>query len=154
MSIKEELAAELRDAMKTRDVARREVIRMIDTEVAIARSAPGFSGEVDDNLYRQVIASYAKKMDKARQEYEGYGDRGAEMVAKLNWEVDYLSRWLPKKLDEEATRRIVRQAIADLGVEGDPKASGRVIGQVMKAHKDEVDGGLVNRLVAGELGSN
>jgi uncharacterized protein YqeY len=154
MSIKEELAAELRDAIKSRDAARREVLRIIDTEVALARSAPGFKGEVDDNLYRQVIASYSKKMDKARQEYEGYGDRGAEMVAKLGWEVEYLSRWLPKKLDEAATRSIVRQAIVDLGVSGDPKASGRVIGQVMKAHKDVVDGGLVNRLVGEELASS
>ncbi len=154
MSIKEELATELREAMKSRDARRREVIRMIETEVAMARSAPGFRGEVDDDLYRQVIASYSKKMDKARQEYEGYGDRGAEMVAKLGWEVDYLSRWLPQKLDEEATRNLVRHAIAALGVGGDPKASGRVIGQVMKAHKDEVDGGLVNRLVTEELSSS
>lgn len=154
MTIKEELAAELRDAIKSRDAARREVLRIIDTEVALARSAPGFKGEVDDSLYRQVIAGYSKKMDKARQEYEGYGDRGAEMVAKLGWEVEYLSRWLPKKLDEAATRRIVRQAIDDLGVSGDPKASGRVIGQVMKAHKDVVDGGLVNRLVGEELASS
>jgi len=154
MSIKEELAAELRDAMKTRDAGRREVIRIIETEVALARSAPGFTGEVDDNLYRQVIASYSKKMDKARLEYEGYGDRGAEMVAKLGWEVQYLSRWLPMKLDEEATRSIVRRAIAELGVGGEPKASGRVIGQVMKTHKNQVDGGLVNRLVAEELAAS
>jgi uncharacterized protein YqeY len=38
-----------------------------------------------------------------------------------------------------------------LGVAGNPKASGRVIGQIMRTHKDEVDGGLVNRLVAETL---
>lgn len=154
MSIKEELAAELRDAMKQQDVARRELIRIIDTEIALVRSAPGFSGEVDDDLYRRVIASYAKKMDKARVEYEGYGDRGAEMAAQLAWEVGYLARWLPRKLDEEATRRLVNETIAELQVAGDPKASGRVMGQIMKAHKDQVDGGLVNRLVAEELAAS
>jgi uncharacterized protein YqeY len=73
------------------------------------------------------------------------------MAEKLGWEVEYLSRWLPKKLDEESTAILVRSTIEELGVAGDPKASGRVIGQIMRTHKDEVDGGLVNRLVAETL---
>jgi uncharacterized protein YqeY len=151
MTIKEELNAELKDAMKARDARRRDVIRMIETEVTLARSAPGFKGEVDDALYRKVIAAYAKKMEKAKGEFEEAGDRGAAMVEKLSWEVEYLSRWLPTKLDEESTAALVSAAIAELGVAGDPKASGRVIGQIMKEHKDEVDGALVNRLVAEAL---
>jgi len=150
VTIKEELIAELREAMKQKDVARRELIRIIDTEVTLVRSASGFSGEVDDDLYRKVIAGYAKKMDKARAEYEELGDRGAEMARKLAWEVEYLSRWLPSKLDEAATRQLVQKAIAELGAT-DPKAAGRVIGEIMKSHKKEVDGALVNRLVAAEL---
>ena len=151
MTMKEELNAELKDAMKARDARRRDVIRMIETEVTLARSAPGFKDEVNDALYRKVIAAYAKKMEKAKGEFEEAGDRGAAMVEKLAWEVEYLGRWLPKKLDEESTAALVAAAIAELGVAGDPKASGRVIGQIMKEHKDEVDGALVNRLVAEAL---
>ncbi|HKX75454.1 MAG TPA: GatB/YqeY domain-containing protein, partial [Acidimicrobiia bacterium] len=108
MTIKEELRAELHDAMRQKDAPRRELIRIIETEVTMARTSPDFTGEVDDDLYRRVIAAYAKKMDKARAEFEQGGERGAEMAAKLAWEVDYLSRWLPKKLDEAATRELVR----------------------------------------------
>jgi hypothetical protein len=151
MTIKEELNAELKDAMKARDARRRDVIRMIETEVTLARSAPGFKGDIDDALYRRVIAAYAKKMEKAKGEFEEAGERGAAMAEKLGWEVEYLSRWLPKKLDAESTAALVSNAIAELGVAGDPKASGRVIGQIMKEHKDEVDGALVNRLVAEAL---
>lgn len=150
-TIKEQLSEELKDAMKTRDVNRRDVIRLIETEISLARSAPGFKGEVNDDLYRQVISSYSKKMDKARAEYLELGPRAEEMARKLGWEVDYLSRWLPTKLDEASTEVLVRTTISELGVEGEPKAAGRVIGQIMKAHKDEVDGGLVNRLVAAAL---
>ena len=150
-TIKEQLSEELKDAMKTKDVDRRDVIRMIESEVSLAKSAPGFKGEVNDDLYRQVIASYSKKMDKARAEYLELGPRGEEMARKLGWEVGYLSRWLPTKLDQESTEALVREAISELGVAGDPKAAGRVIGHIMKNHKDEVDGGLVNRLVAAAL---
>jgi uncharacterized protein YqeY len=151
MSIKEELAEELRDAMRAQDRARRDVIRQVETEVAVARSQPGFEGEVDDDLYRTVIAAYVKKMDKARDEYVEIGERGAAMAEKLGFEVEYLSRWLPSKLDESATRELVRSAIAELGVAGDEKAAGRVTGQVMKSHGQDVDGGLVNRIVREEL---
>lgn len=151
MSIQEELTAELRSAMKEKDAARRDVIRQVQTEVATAKSHPDFSGEIDDALYQKVIASYVKKMDKSREEYAALGERGEQMADKLAFEVEYLSRWLPQKLDEEATRRLVVEAIADLGVAGDEKAAGRVTGHLMKSQGDDLDGGLVNRLVREEL---
>lgn len=150
MTIQEELAAELKDAMKSGDSARRAVIRQVQTEVALARSAPGFRGEVDDDLYRRTIVSYVKKMEKARKEFEALGERGADQAAKLAYEVEYLSRWTPKLAGEEETRALVRAAIAELGVD-DPKMAGRVTGHIMKSGA-EVDGGLVNRLVREELG--
>jgi uncharacterized protein YqeY len=73
------------------------------------------------------------------------------MAAKLAFEVEYLSKWLPEKLGEEETRSLVSAAIADLGVDGDEKAAGRVIGELMKTHGKDLDGGLVNRLVREEL---
>ena len=151
MSIREELANELRDAMRAKDGPRRDVIRQIETEVSVARSEPGFSGEVDDDLYRRVIGAYVKKMDKTRQEYLEMGDRGVPLAAKLGYEVDYLSRWLPQKLDEAQTRDLVRKTIEDLGVAGDEKAAGRVTGQLMKEHGKDLDGGLVSRLVREEI---
>ena len=76
MAIHDELAAELRDAMRTRDRRRMDVIRQVETELARARTEAGFHGEVDDALYRRVIAAYTKKMDKARLEFEAAGERG------------------------------------------------------------------------------
>ncbi len=151
MTIREEFARELKDAMKARDGRRRDVIRQIETEVATLKSAPGFSGEIDDAFYQKVIASYVKKMDKSREEYAGYGERGAAMAEKLAFEVDYLSRWLPQKLDEAATRSLAVEAIEELGVAGDANAAGRVIGHLMKTRGGDLDGGLVSRIVREEI---
>ena len=151
MSIREELAAELRSAMKEKDAPRRDVIRQVQTEVATARSQPDFTGDVDDAFYQKVIASYVKKMDKSREEYAAMGERGEQMADKLAFEVEYLSRWLPQKLDDEATRRLVVETIEELGAAGDEKAAGRVTGHLMKTRGDDLDGGLVNRLVREQL---
>jgi uncharacterized protein len=152
MTIAEELAAELKEAMLAKDAARRDVIRQVRSEISLARTAPGFDGDDGDEFHQRVIGSYVKKMLKSLVEYEGLGERGRPMAEKLRFEVEYLGRWLPSRLDEEATVALVERTITDLGVGGDPAAGGRVIGAIMKSHKDEVDGGLVNRLVRERLG--
>ena len=154
MSIHDELSAELRDAMKAKDRPRTNVIRQIETEVSVARAAPGFISDDDDDdtLYLATIVGYVKKMDKARREYEAAGDRGAEHAEKLAWEIRYLARWLPQVLGIEETRRTVKAAIAELKAH-DPKMTGRVIGHVMKNSGKDLDGALVNRIVREELGA-
>jgi hypothetical protein len=151
MTIREELGAELRDAIKTGDKLRRDAIRQVETEVSTAKSRPDFSGDVDDDLYRTVIASYVKKMDKSRAEYEDFGERGKAMAEKLRFEVEYLSRWLPQKLDEAQTRALVRETIAELGLAGDEKATGRLIGHLMTSRGEDLDGAMVNRIAREEL---
>ncbi len=147
MTIHEELVLELRDAMRAADKPRRDVIRQIETEVTMVRSSAGFSGEVTDATYIDVMSSYAKKMQKSIDEYRALGERGTAMADKLAYEVEYLGRWLPKKLGEAETRALAEGVIAELGVEGDERASGRVVGHLMKTHKDDLDGGLANRVV-------
>lgn len=154
MTIKEQLSAELKDAMLAKDARRRDVIRQVQSEISLATSEAGFKGEADDALYEQVISSYVKKMKKSKEEYENLGERGRAMAEKLGYEVEYLNRWLPQKLDEETTRELVKVSIASLGVAGDEKAAGRVIGALMKEHGDDLDGGLVNRIVRQELASD
>ncbi len=150
MTIQEQLAADMKKAMKAGDKPTLNVIRQIQSEVAVAKAAPGFTGEVDDELYRSIIASYTKRMRKAKGEFEAAGDRGAEQAAKLAFEIDYLSRYLPQQLDEAQTRELVRETIGRLGAT-DPKESGKVIGAVMRSGAD-LDGALVAKIVREELG--
>jgi uncharacterized protein YqeY len=145
MSIHDDLRSELKDALRARDRARLDVIRQIETEVARVRSEPGFEGDVDDAVYGKVIAAYIKRMDKARREYVEAGERGKPLADKLAFEIDYLGRWLPSRLGEEETRRLVDDAIDELGASA-PGDAGKVVGHVMRAHGDAVDGALVNRL--------
>jgi hypothetical protein len=151
MTIQEQMTSELRSAMKEKDALRRDVIRQVQTEVATAKTQPDFTGDVDDALYERVIAAYVKKMDKTREEYAALGERGEQMADKLAFEVEYLSRWLPEKLDETQTRKLVQETIVELGAAGDEKAAGRVTGHLMKTHGKDLDGGLVSRLVRDEL---
>lgn len=151
MSIKDELSEELKDAMRARDRVRLDAIRQINSEIGRKTTEPGFRGPADDDLYREVIAAYTRKMGKAVEEYEGYGERGAETAAKLRAEIEFLQRWLPEAPSDEEVAAVVDRAIAELGVE-DPKQAGRVIGHVMKSNPG-LDGATVNRVVRERLGA-
>ena len=89
-------------------------------------------------------------MSKSKAEYDAMGDNGADQAAKLAFEIDYLGKYLPTVLDEDATRALVDKAIADLGADANTPA-GQVIGAVMRSGQD-LDGTLVNRLVNETLG--
>ena len=152
MTIRDELQDELKDAMRTHDRNRSDVVRQINSEVSRAVKAPGFKGEADDELYRKTISSYAKKMSKALTDYESYGDRGAQAAAKLRFEVEYLGRWLPKAVSAEEIAVFIDTAVQELDA-SDMKAMGRVMGHLMKEHPG-LDGSTVSRLLRARLSSD
>ena len=151
MTIAEQLKQDQIAAMRSRDKATLNAIRSIQAEVATAKAAPGFSGEVDDDLYVRTISTYVKRITKSRTEYDAMGERGAEQVGLLTFEIDYLARYLPKTLDEAATTELVARTIAELGADENTPA-GKVIGAVMRSG-ESVDGALVNKIVREELES-
>lgn len=150
MPIQQDLRQRLTAAMKARDARTANLIRMLETRVTERRTAKGFTGQVDDALYLEVIAAYKKSMEKARAEYEAVGERGREQVEELGFEIEYCEQFLPKQLSDDELRDAVQTAIAELGI-SDPKQAGRVIGAVMKHHKDRVDAGRVKAMAEAQL---
>ena len=146
MSLYESLEQKLHEAIKARDLRSADCFRMLKAKLIEKRTSPGFKGELTDAIVREVAATYVKQLSRSIQEFEKAGDAGREHIEKIKWEVEFFSDYLPKHLDEGATRKIVEEAIAQSGVT-DPGQSGRIIGVVMKSHKDEVDPVLVRKLI-------
>jgi uncharacterized protein YqeY len=151
MSIEEELTTRLKQAMRDKNARELGVLRMVKTQGQAARTAPGFEGETDDAFWTDVIARYVKQQKKALVEFAKGGEQGAENVAQIEYEVEYLAPFLPAQLGEEEVRALVRQGIAETGAAG-AKMAGKVIGWVMKGHRDQVDAALVKRIATEELG--
>jgi len=145
MGLEETLNDALTTAIKDRDMQTAAVVRMLKTRVMERRTAKGFAGAVDDALVLDVIGAYRKQLQKAIAEYEKVGERGAAQVDALRFEVAFCERYLPRGLDPDALRALVRERLATLGVT-DPKQVGRVVGDVMKTHKGQVEAADVKRL--------
>ena len=147
MALIDELSAALKEAMKAKDKPKLDAIRQVQTEIAKKKSEKG--EEATDELVLGVISSYVKKMTKAVEEYKSLGDRGIEMAEKIQFEIDFLSGWLPEQLSEEDVAKLVDEVLADLG-EVDMSQMGRIIGAVM-AKGEGIDGSVVSKLVKEKL---
>ena len=145
MALEQQLNDTLTKAMKEKDAPTADVVRMIKSKIGERRTAKGFSGTVDDPLVLDVIGAYRKQLQKALVEFEKVGERGAAHAAQLRFELAFCERYLPKGMDETALRALVRERLDTLKI-ADAKQVGRLIGDVMKTHKGQVDATEVKRV--------
>jgi uncharacterized protein YqeY len=145
MALEQTLTDTLTQAIKAKDTRTADVVRMLKTKIQERRTAKGFSGAVDDALVLDVIGAYRKLLQKALAEYEKVGERGAAQAAQLRFEIEFCERYLPRTMDEAAARALVRERIAALGI-SDPKQAGRLVGDIMKTHKGQVEAAELKRI--------
>ena len=145
MAIEQQLTDALKQSMREKDTRTSNVVRMIKTKVTERTTSKGFAGQVDDALLVDVIGAYRKQLQKALAEYEKVGDRGAQQAEELKFEIAFCERYLPKGMDEGALRELVRERISALSI-ADAKQIGRLVGDVMKTHKGQVEPGDVKRV--------
>jgi len=145
MSLEQTLTETLTQAIRDKDSRVADVVRMLKSRITERRTAKGFSGQVDDALVLDVIAAYRKSLQKALPDYEKAGERGQAQAAQLRFEIEFCERYLPRGMDDTALRALVRERLGALGVT-DAKQVGRVVGDVMKTHKGQVEAGDVKRI--------
>ena len=145
MTLEQQLTDELTQAIRAKDTRTADVVRMLKTRLQERRTAKGFSGQVDDALVTDVIGAYRKQLQKALAEYDKLGERGAAQAAQLRFEIAFCERFLPKGLDATALRTLVQERAKALGVT-DAKQIGRLVGDVMKTHKGQVDAADVKKI--------
>jgi len=145
MGLEQTFDETLKQAMKDKDTRTMDVVRMIKTRLGERRTAKGFTGDVDDALVLDVIGAYRKQLQKALGEFEKAGDRAAAHVAQLRFELAFCDRFLPRRMDEATVRTLVRERLTALGL-SDPKHVGRLVGDIMRTHKGQVEAADVKRI--------
>jgi uncharacterized protein YqeY len=146
MSLETQIGDLLKEAMRSKDLRTADTIRMIKTKHMERRTAAGFKGPLDDALWLEVITAYQKQLKKAREEYAALGVKGAPFLPQLDFEIEFCARFLPTAAGEDEVRAAVREAVARMAVK-DPRQAGKVMGEIMKAHKGLFDPQMVKRIV-------
>jgi uncharacterized protein YqeY len=146
MSLIAGIEAQLKDAMKERDAARRDALRLI---LHALRSA---QKEIQRPLHDEEELQVLQRERKRRQEaVEAYRAAGRDELAEVEQhELEVLEEFMPEPLTEDDLERIVDDAIAENGATS-LRDLGRVMADVMPQIAGRADGSYVSQLVREKL---
>ena len=147
MSLKDQLNADMKEAMKAKQSERLGTIRQLRS--AIKNKEIELGRELDDEAVIGVVGTQVKQRREAAQMYRD--NQRPELAAKEEAELAVLQGYLPAQMSEDEIRQVVREVIAEVGASS-PKDMGKVMPQVMARTKGAAEGKLVNQLVRELLG--
>jgi uncharacterized protein YqeY len=150
MSLHDRIDADLTAAMKRRDRATLDALRMLRaslTNRAVADGTPP-NTRLSDEVVQAVLATEVKRRREAATAFRDGGRE--ESALKEEAEAEVYAVYLPVQLDDTELRAMVDATIAQLGASG-PRDAGDVIREVLAEAAGRVDGGRVATLVREQL---
>jgi uncharacterized protein YqeY len=147
--ISEKIKQDIKEAMKSGDNVRRDVLRMIESMVKNVEIEKGKreAGLTEDEIIEVISRAVKQRKDSASQYLAG---GRAELADREQEEIEIILAYLPKQLEEIELIRIIKGVILTVGVIGKNDV-GKVIGQVMNQVRGRADGNLVRTIVQKEI---
>ena len=144
MSLKEQLMADYKEAMKTADAVKKETVNMV--RAAIKQYEVDQRTELeDDGDIVKIIKKQVKMRTDALEDFIKAGRD--DMVEGYKKEIEILQAYLPEEMSAEQIAEKVKAVAADLGIEEGMKNMGVLMKSVMAELKDAADGSTVNKIV-------
>jgi uncharacterized protein YqeY len=157
MGLKDQLADDLKQAMRQGDARRRDTLRSVitainNTEIArvnIKDESATRQGLAENDVL-DVIAKQAKQRRESIAEYEKA--KRDDLVRQESEELAIIERYLPQQMSRDEVVAEVRAVIADTGAAG-PADKAKVMPAAIARTKGRADGRLVNDIVTELLSS-
>ena len=146
MSLVARIEDELRDAMRARDDARRDALRLILSSLRSAEKE--LQRPLHDDEELQVLQPERKRRREAADAFREGGRE--EQAAAEERELAVLEAFMPEPLSEEELEQIVDDVIAEVGATS-LRDIGRVMADVMPQVSGRADGSQVSQLGGDKL---
>jgi uncharacterized protein YqeY len=146
MSLKAQLTADMKTAMKAGEKDRLGVIRLINA--AIKQREVDERVELDDAAVLAVLEKMVKQRKDSVTQYEAANREDLAAVERA--ELAIIDTYLPAKLDEAAIAAAIDAAIAQTGASG-AADMGKLMGVLKPQLAGQADMGLVSKLVKAKL---
>jgi len=142
MTLKEQLKADLKVAMKAKEIEKRDSIRSINTMIKQIEVDERI--ELDDTKIIQLIQRGIKQREEAILQFtEAKRD---DLVQNEQNQIDIFSLYLPKQLTDEELETIIQSIITEVSA-----TSMKDMGKIMNPAKEKIggsaDGKRINQMV-------
>ncbi len=148
MSLHETIKNQIKDALRAKEAIRLETLRGLNALALNEMLSGGGAAEFlpDDKMQAIIKRSVKQRRDSIEQFTKGGRE---DLASKERAELSILESFLPSLMPYEEVKIIAHQRIEALKSQGalDPKASGKIVGAVMKELAGKADGSDVKRAV-------
>jgi uncharacterized protein YqeY len=142
MNLKDQIKSDVKDAMRAKDVVKRDTLRNI--QAAIKQIEVDERRDVTDADVETIMMKYLKQREDAKTQF---GDAGRDdLVAKEDAEIAIVKVYLPEPMDDTELEAVLKEVIASVGAES-MKDMGKVMGGAKAAIGSRADGGRINVMV-------
>ena len=146
MSLKDRLVEDMKDAMRARDTARLETIRML--RAAIQRREVDARQTLDDDGVLAVLQKQVKQRQDSIAQFEDGGRE--DLVTREKEQLKFLTPYLPEQMDQTEIDRLVAEAIQETGATS-MKDMGRVMALIKPKLQGKADMGAVSKYIKARL---
>ncbi len=150
MSLTEKIAADLINAMKTKDKVSLEAIRAAKTAFVLARSEKGADSVLSPEEELKIIQKLVKQRRESATIYKE--QNRPDLYEKEVSEADVLEKYLPAKMSDEELQNIIKAIIERVGAKSSSDM-GKVMGVATKELTGKADGKEISAKVRQLLGA-
>lgn len=146
MNLSEQIASDLKDAMKARDKVKLNTVRMIKSALMNEKIKVGHELSSDEEL--TVLNREKKQREESIVEFT-HANRN-DLADETKQELKIVESYLPKQLSAEELKEIVADTIKEVGATG-KSDFGKVMKAIMPKIKGKADGKAASATVRNQL---
>jgi uncharacterized protein len=144
MPLEENIMAQMKDAMKSKDEKSLRALRAIKAAIILAKTSEGAGGVLKEEDEVKLLQKLIKQRKDSLEIYQQ--QNRADLAQKEQEEITVIEQFLPKQLSPEELREAVSRIIAETGASS-PADMGKVMGAATKQLAGKADGKSISAVV-------
>lgn len=141
---------DIKKAMLAKNKEELDALRSIKSMILLAETDKGATGDIAVDTENKILMKAAKQRKESAEIFQKEGR--ADLAQRENFQLEIISRYLPKQLSEAEVEMELKKIIEQVGAKG-PQDMGKVMGAATKALAGKADGKLISELVKKLLAS-
>ncbi len=142
MSLNKQIKQDIKDAMRAKDVLKRDTLRNI--QAVVKQIEVDERRDVTDEDMEAILMKYLKQREDAKVQFAEAGRD--DLVAKEDAEIAIIKVYLPEPMSDDELEEIIKEIVSSLNATT-MKDMGKVMGKAKSTIGSRADGGRINQIV-------
>lgn len=144
MSLSQQIATDLKEAMKSRDKIRLESLRSIKSAILLAQTEKGAGASLNEEEELKILTKLQKQRKDSLAIYEEQNRE--DLASEERAQLAVIETFLPQPLTDAELEDYLKKVIAETGAES-AKDMGKVMGRASKDLAGRADGKTISAKV-------